>query len=291
MPRLSVITDEVSQSLREVVDFAHAFSLDAVELRSVGGRGPFAWDKAFVSEMARVFAGEGLEVCALSLPFFKCDLADDGARAEHMASLRRAMEHASRLNSRLLRGFCFWRTPGAPLPKEAVAEAYQPVIPRLRDAGMTMVIEADPAVHGHTARDMLALVTAIGDECVRVLWDGGNLLFADDGETPPEGYALLAPLVRHVHIKDAVRTPKGAEAVKVGAGEAQVAAQLRHLAADAYDGFLSLETHYRVNAALTEEQLRLPGGMQFSIGGLEASRESMEALVKLSKEVGLPCGK
>lgn len=291
MPRLSVITDEVTQSLRETVDFAHAFSLSAVELRSVEGVGPFDWDAALVQEMRRVFAGEGLAVCCLSLPFFKCDLADAAARAAQVNSLRRALEHANQLNCRLVRGFCFWRVPGDPLPKEAVAEAYQPILPLLKDAGVTMVIEADPSVNGHTARDLAALLGAIDSQQVRALWDGGNLLFADDGETPVEGYALLKPYMRHVHIKDAIRTREGAQAVRVGQGQAQIEEQLALLQKDGYDGFISLETHYRLHAELDEEQLRLPGGMAFSQGGLPASRESMQSLIKLCERVGLTCGK
>lgn len=40
--RLGVITDEVSQDIWEAAGFARHFGLDALELRSVNDRGPFA---------------------------------------------------------------------------------------------------------------------------------------------------------------------------------------------------------------------------------------------------------
>ena len=177
MIKLGVITDEVSQSLSEVVAFARQYGLSAVELRSVEGLGPFQWDDSLVARMAQVFREEGLAVCCLSLPFFKCALADTAVRAAHIETLARSLAHAGALGCGLVRGFCFWREARLSLPLCQIVEAYAPVLPLLRDAGITLVLESDPAVYGHTARDLAAILQAIDSPHVRALWDGGNLLF------------------------------------------------------------------------------------------------------------------
>lgn len=291
MMKRSVITDEVSQSIPDVLAFARSFSLDAVELRSVEGKGPFEFDKTLVETLRTEFVQAGFPVCCLSLPFYKCAIDDLVARQSHIESLKRSLEHADRLGCGLVRGFCFWRDPSAPLPVLQVAEAYQAAIPLLQDANVTLVIEADPSVNGHTARDLKALIEGIDSPAVQALWDGGNLLYAVDGETPVDGYRLLRPYIRHVHIKDAVRIPGGADAVKVGQGEGQIAQQLSLLLKDGYDGYLSLETHYRLTKEIDEALMRLPGGAAFSEGALEASTESMEAFTQLYKEAVASCGR
>lgn len=286
MIKASVITDEVSQSLQEVLAFARRHALDGVELRSIEGMGAFDFDTRQVRSLASAFRGEGLAVCCLSLPLYKCGLDDVGARAEHEDKLKRAIEHAQLLGCSLLRGFCFWREPDLPLPLAGIAEAYHAVIPLLEGTGIRIVLEADPSVYGHTARDLLAIVRAIDSPAVRVLFDGGNLLFAPEGESPGDACRLLWPYIAHVHMKDAIRAGQAAQAVRIGTGEAQIREQLALLQAYGYDGFMSLETHYRLTKEIDDALMRLPGGYAFSDGALEASEESMAALLSLYKEVG-----
>ena len=67
----------------------------------------------------------------------------------------------------------------------------------------------------------------------------------------------------------------------------QLPALLRRLAADGYAGWLSMETHYRLDSHLTEEQMRLPGGAGFSAGGAAATAESVAALKDILQKEGL----
>ena len=91
----------------------------------------------------------------------------------------------------------------------------------------------------------------------------------------------------HVHIKDAVRAQPETYCVKVGTGQVGYPALLRRLAQDGYDGWLSMETHYRKDSRLTEEQLRLPGGAGFSAGGAAATAECIDALKELLRKEGI----
>jgi len=59
---------------------------------------------------------------------------------------------------------------------------------------------------------------------------------------------------------------------------------IKALHRDGYTGWMSLETHYRVGAAISEELMTRPGGAAFSEGGLGATAESAIALRKLMEE-------
>ena len=54
-----------------------------------------------------------------------------------------------------------------------------------------------------------------------------------------------------------------------------------------YRVWLSMETHYRLDSHLTEEQMRLPGGAGFSAGGAAATAESVAALKDILQKEGL----
>lgn len=284
MLKLSIITDEVSQDLDTAIAFAKRFGLAGVELRSVWERGPFAYTPEDVRAIQARVQDAGLTVCALSLPFYKCALDDAATRTEHLQHLRRALEHAQTLGASCLRGFSFWKEADE-MPLARIADAYAPVIRLLDGTGVTLALEPDPSVYAGTATTLAALLAQIQSPCVQALWDGGNLLFHPAGESPLDGYALLRRHIAHVHWKDAIHTKDGAQAVRIGDGQADVRAQLQALRHDGYTGWASLETHYRLTHTLSDALMRLPSGGAFSEGGLPASTESMERLQAIIREV------
>lgn len=93
------------------------------------------------------------------------------------------------------------------------------------------------------------VVTVAGPE-VKVTWDNGNFILAD--EMPMHAYDVLRDLMVHVHIKDfkldetgqaSLKTPSG-KAYKgclIGEGDTQVAESVAAMKRDGYDGWVSLE--------------------------------------------------
>ena len=94
-----------------------------------------------------------------------------------------------------------------------------------------------------------------------------------------DGYEAVRSWLRHVHIKDAKLDADGnPQCVCIGTGAVDYPRLLRALLRDGYQGWLSLETHYRKNAVISEALMRQPGGAAFSEGGLAATAESIDAL-------------
>ena len=84
-----------------------------------------------------------------------------------------------------------------------------------------------------------------------------------------------------MHVKDGINTDGHTTAVKVGTGSADFVGIFKKLIRDGYSGGVMLETHYRKNSELAEEQLKRPGGDAFSDGAYEASEESIIALKEI----------
>lgn len=273
--KLAYITDEATQDFEEAVEFATAHCLDGVELRSVQDMTIDRVPPPKLREWKQTLDSAGLAVCCLSSSFYKCSFQD---AAQEMEKLERLCDAADLLDCRLIRGFAFF-SADTPVPPEKLAEAYARPIELLSRRDKLLLLEADPSVHTTNHRQLADLLARISHPRVRAIYDPGNDLFDPEGERPyPDGYEAIRPYLAHVHIKDAKRQDGEPQCLKIGDGEVGYQELLPRLFADGYDGWLSLETHYRTAARLSERQMRLPQGQSFSQGGMEATAESVEAL-------------
>lgn len=94
-----------------------------------------------------------------------------------------------------------------------------------------------------TAEELRRFLEELDHPAVGVNFDPANMILYDKGN-PIEAVKVLAPWVKHLHVKDATRTKKpgtwGAE-VPWGDGEVQTAAFLDTLAQVGFEGTLAIE--------------------------------------------------
>ena len=277
--KTSVITDEIDQDFGKACDLAREFNLDAVEIRSVYERGPFEFTDEDINSMKKILSGKGLKTCAISSPFFKCNIDNNEEIQNNLRGLRHCAALADKLGTNLIRGFTFWapKTGGIDsFNPKAIASRFGEAVSILEKTGKILVLESDPSVNATNARTLVQVIEAVGSPCVRGLWDAGNDMWDPRGETPyPDGYNIIKPWMVHVHLKDGVRSGGNVEGVPIGKGDVNWEAQFRALVKDGYSGYVSLETHYRHKSKISEDLIALPKGSAFSLGGYEATRESL----------------
>lgn len=287
--KLSFITDEVTQDFEEAVAFAKEQGAEAVELRSVQDTpiDRIAPDtlRAWKKRLDEV----GLVVCNLASSFYKCRIEEAG---EEMDKLRRLCDAADILGCGTIRGFAFLASENGPAFDGSGTEnsaalkiktLFSEPAALLRKRGKRLLLEADPGVNTTNHHALASLLAALQMPEIGAIYDPGNDIYDPFGEIPyPDGYKAVRPYLSHVHIKDAVLDEEGKPmCVRVGTGRVDYPALLKALTQDGYEGYLSMETHYRVQNKLTEEQMLHPQGSGFSQGGREATAESMEALKKM----------
>lgn len=120
-----------------------------------------------------------------------------------------------------------------------------------KERGVTVVIE-DFGVYPEFAcrSDHVREVVTMAGPDVKVAWDNGNFILAD--ELPMHAYGVLRDLSVHVHIKDfaldetgqaGLKTPSGKayKGAEIGAGDCQVAECVAALKRDGFEGWVSLE--------------------------------------------------
>lgn len=283
MLKLGIITDEVSQDLNIAAEFAVKHSLTELEIRSVNGKGPFEMKESDILAIKKIADEHNLNVAAISAPLFKCSISDKQAVQANIDEFSRLASYSKILGNQFIRGFDFWNE-GASLQDRV--SAYASIIKICEQYGITCVIEYDPSVHSSTAAKTKELIEAINSPYIKALYDPGNGLWADENDIPyPNDYELLKQHIAHIHIKDADLVNGKIDAVKVGTGKVDYKGLIKRLLDEHYSGCVMLETHYRKEVNLTEEQLKLPGGAAFSAGAYEASEESIEALLSIINQI------
>lgn len=270
---VGVITDEISQDITEALEVMKRCDITIGEIRGVWGKNSIDLDPDEVGRLKSILDREGVSVCAVASPFYKCDLfegdkaergrlhdAADLGLAEQMDVLRKACDLAETLNTDSIRVFSFWRTSDpTPEIEDRIVEMFQEPARYAASRGMKLLLENEYSCFLGTGVETARVLKRLDNSVIQAVWDPGNAFCG--GEVPyPDGYEALKPWTTHIHIKDAVRESDGSvRFCKVGEGELKYAEHISRLKQDGYDGVLSLETHYSKDpggkAAASEESL------------------------------------
>lgn len=277
--QFTIISDEVSQDLPDVVRFVKEFKLPGIELRSMFGRAFKDLTPADIAEVKRTAQGEGWRIFGCASPVFKCDIDDAAAIRTHVDEFKRSLGVAHELGAGIVRVFTFLRRTSADthrlLPR--IAQHLEELRKVAAGSKVIIGVENEASCMMGTAAESAALLNLLPDRQFGLVWDPCNVLYVPEpvlGATA--GFETVASRVAHIHIKDAVRVPgKGghlpAVAKPVSTGDVGWRDHLKQISAAGYRGMLSLETHWRV-IQIAEADLHLPAGYGFSRGGEEASR-------------------
>lgn len=277
MMKLAFITDEATQSLAEAIAFAKRHKLDGVELRSVDGLPIDQIPQSTLLSYRKALDDADLRVCNLAGSFFKSKPQEQEAE---LKKLGRLCDAADILGCDTIRGFAFFASASGPEITEETLAAFSPAVELLTKRGKQLLLEADPSVNTTNHAALAELLHRLDSPALGAIYDPGNDIYDPLHEVPyPDGYEAVRSWLRHVHIKDAKLDADGnPQCVCIGTGAVDYPRLLRALLRDGYQGWLSLETHYRKNAVISEALMRQPGGAAFSEGGLAATAESIDAL-------------
>lgn len=282
MMRLSFITDEVTQEIAKAIEIARKNDIEGLELRSVEDRQIDEISYDDLKQLSLTIRKEGLVVSDIASNFFKCEYSEENVHRD-LKKLERLCIAADIFGCGTIRGFSFFREP-TPLDLQEIANQLLLALPILEKYGKILLLEADPSVNTTNHASIAKLLDMLDSRSFMAIYDPGNDLYDPYCETPfPDGYSLIKKYIAHVHVKDAVMLHGTPVCVAPGQGEVGFKGLIETLKTDDYDGWLSLEPHYRKNLVLSEEQMKTPGGRTFSLDGEASMQESIDAVKELLK--------
>jgi sugar phosphate isomerase/epimerase len=273
--KISVIADEVSGDFETALEIIRSWKVDAVEIRRAGERRYPDVSEYWQKRVPQLVSEYGLSVAAISPGLFKRphpgpaapfhfhraqDIeqvereAADEAELDHELNvvLPASIEAAKVLGTDKIICFSFQRQERGPSP-EAVVQVLRHAAEQVSRAGLILAIEVDDI-----AKRTADLVRRVNHPGLQINWDPANAYRRGEDVPFPDGYASVREFVRHVHFKDARTEPNGNREWALD-GVIDWQGQLRALAVDGFDGYISVEPHLRpqVHASLrTLERIR-----------------------------------
>lgn len=259
--KLAAVSEGLASDFLSAARIAAGIGLDALSIRRVDGVDAELLDDDRLRLVRRIADDHGLEIAVLSSPYGRgFYLDDDTAPARAESLLRRAVDSAGILGTRLVRVFTPWlrdhdspdswaTRPSYPGCLDELAAAMAPSVALAESAGVSFMIELEGAAHVGRLDEMAQLLSRLDSPAVSVCWDVANGWRA--GEPPvPDGLAtaLRLPVVE-VQTKDLHRDPHDptrATTRKAVLGEGDIAYPviLRALAENGYAGYVTVERIY-----------------------------------------------
>ncbi len=191
----------------------------------------------------------------LDRAFFETWAESQRLMQQHLQELLPAsLDFANSLGAHLVIIFGFDRAGALPgEPPEEVLNCLRLAAERAQAAGLQLVLENEDGFWPDTGERLAKVIQAVNHPVLAANWDPANAFFA--GDLPyPAGYSAVRGLVRHVHFKDACLAAGGTLQYAVE-GQIDWAGQIQALAADGYDGYLSVETHMRPKVSAARQSL------------------------------------
>jgi glucosamine-6-phosphate deaminase len=266
-----------SWPLARILDMASRVGYDGVELRFIEGDDAL-WARpeltgAGLRETLARLGDAGLAVpCVDTRSFFHSP--DPAARRKAAEEAQRTAEVAARLGARGIRVFGDRVQPGADLHSTRgwIVESLAELCDRLRGVGVEVWLET----HGDfaTAAATRALIEEAGGEGLGAVWDPANA-FSEFGEEPEQGAAALGPFLRHVHLKDARRSPDGRipwPPALTGCGDVPVSRALGCAQASSGHPWVSFEWEKRWHPEIEDPGIAFPHFLRWAADELRGRR-------------------
>ncbi len=227
-------------SWSEMTTMAKDLGFDGIEVRGLGAQINAAMATPF-TEARLPETLKKLRMLRLEIPCLSsdCCLKDANQAEENKKELLSYIKLAENLGTPYIRVLADRDiAPEGEVSDDEVIRQLLSVMPEAENAGVTLLIETN-GVYADTDR-LRSLLEKIPSDFVGALWDLHHPYRIMD-ESPEKTIQNLGAYIKHVHIKDSVKTEDGISYRMVGEGDLPLSEMLFALSSINYDGYVSLE--------------------------------------------------
>lgn len=245
--KISIVTDEISQDLREISSFLERNNIRAVEIRTVGGERVPNIDKRIWEEIKTRARSEGWRVLGLSPGIFKGDYSDK-VRIERELDeiLPDTIDQAIEIGAEFIIAFGFMAPRDVGVPGYII-EALERASGLCGAAGLKLLIENEPGSFADTGERTRKLIDMFALPNLYVNWDPCNAGIFDNPDKLAHSARSLGEKIKNVHVKDGVPSANGSiypAYSLISRGHVGWKKHLEALKEMKYDGWFGIETHF-----------------------------------------------
>lgn len=199
--KLYAFADESSAMIDQQIDAMHRNGLSGLEIRNVDGTNVAQITLEKAKEVRKKMDDAGLITWSIGSPIGKIHI-ENGDFSAHLEVFKHVIDVAHTLGSENIRMFSFY----IPQDKDA-ANYHNEVIDRLgqlltiaEGSGIELCHENEKGIYGDIAPRCLLLHKQL--PVLKGIFDPSN--YIQCGQDTMEGWQMLAPYIKYLHIKDAL---------------------------------------------------------------------------------------
>ena len=199
--KLYAFADESSAMIDQQIDAMHRNGLSGLEIRNVDGTNVAQITLEKAKEVRKKMDDAGLITWSIGSPIGKIHI-ENGDFSAHLEVFKHVIDVAHTLGSENIRMFSFY----IPQDKDA-ANYHNEVIDRLgqlltiaEGSGIELCHENEKGIYGDIAPRCLLLHKQL--PALKGIFDPSN--YIQCGQDTMEGWQMLAPYIKYLHIKDAL---------------------------------------------------------------------------------------
>ena len=222
----------------EFCDVAKELKFKGIELHNIHNRLFTDKDGAFhdytsAQTLRKLFEMELQIPCIDTI----CNLADGSKEAENIKEIEDCINIASNLKIPYIRIYASEKEYTEE-KNQNVTNIITKVLPLAEEKNVCLLLETS-GIYADTSK-LRAVLESFASDTLGALWDMYSPFFMCD-EQPETTIKNLGAYIKHVHIKDAVKTADGTEFCLMGEGETPISEMMQALRSVNFDGFISLE--------------------------------------------------
>lgn len=237
--------DEIALELDDQIALLKKLGIKHVEFRSA-----WATKVLDMSEEQLNLAKQKLDAAGITLSSVGSDLGKiqiTDPFEDHLERARHGVEVAKFFGTKYIRMFSFFIPEGedADQYRDEVMRRTKAMVELAEEAGIVLLHENEKDIYGDIPRRVKDLIETIDSPNYRAIFDPANYVQCNV-KPADEAYPVVKDFTEYIHVKDAkypVDEEDLGEVVPAGQGDGQFVELFKHLKADGYDGFFSLEPH------------------------------------------------
>lgn len=254
MVALGIVIDSISDDFEYALDQASAWGISAIEPFSLWGKPVSTLDDDELQRAAAAVRDRGMTVTDIASLIMRVPATDE-AEQEQYAVFDRTVAIARAFGTDRVRCYGYLKQPDLDEVWPRIVRTFEALLARAEAADVTLLLENSSYANLQMATELRRFLDTLDHPRLQLLWDAGNAFALGDPTPTVEAWNLLKDRIGHLHLKDSVAHGSNAW-VPVGSGAFDLSGLLAAVAADGYDGVLSLEAYFDDEPAVREAKVR-----------------------------------
>lgn len=254
MVALGIVIDSISDDFEYALDRASSWGISAIEPFSLWGKPVTALDDDELTRAAAAVRERNITVTDIASLIMRCPATDE-AEQEQYAIFDRTVEIAREFGTDRIRCYGYLKQPDLSDIRPRIVRTFETLLARAEEAGVTLLLENSSYANLQMATELREFLDTVNHPRLQLLWDAGNAFALGDPTPTVTAWGMLKDRIGHLHLKDSVAHGSN-QWVPVGSGAFDLSGFLSAVAADGYDGVISLEAYFDDAPEVREEKVR-----------------------------------